>query len=365
MSFEVLATDGRARTGLLRLPHATVETPAFMPVGTYGAVKGVSWDLLESWDARIVLANTYHLWLRPGVERIAALGGLHRFTGWNRAILTDSGGFQVMSLAALRKMREEGAEFRSHLDGSLHLLTPEESLRAQAAFGVDVAMVLDECIELPAPREAVVAAMDRTHRWAARSKAAWESSGAAGKLFGIVQGGIDLDLRKRSAEALVGIGFDGYAIGGLAVGEGAEAMDRTVAATTPELPEDRPRYLMGVGTPRDILRSVEAGVDLFDCVLPTRNARNGMLFTSEGVVRIKRAEHGDDSRPLDPACACPTCRRCSRAYLRHLFVARDLSASVLLSVHNVAFYLDFMARIRKAIGSADFSAFVRKCLPNS
>jgi queuine tRNA-ribosyltransferase len=330
-----------------------------MPVGTYGAVKGLAVDRLEQLGAAIVLANTYHLWLRPGVETISSLGGVHRFTGWKRAMLTDSGGFQVMSLSGIRKVREEGVEFRSHLDGSLHFLSPEESVRAQGAFGVDIAMVLDECIALPAPREEVERAMERTHRWAERSKKAWNGDG---NLFGIVQGGTDRELRLRSAARLTEIGFDGYAIGGLAVGEAKEAMDETVAATAAALPFDRPRYLMGVGTPEDILRAVLAGVDMFDCVMPTRNARNGTLFTSRGLVRIKRAEYAADGEPLDPDCRCPTCARYSRAFLRHLYLARDLTAPVLLTIHNVAFYLDFMARIREAIASAALPAFTKSWL---
>lgn len=357
--FRVVARDpgSEARVGRLALGHSEVPTPVFMPVGTYGAVKGLSADLLESLDARIILANTYHLWLRPGVPTIAGFGGLHRFTGWNRSFLTDSGGFQVMSLAGFRKLTEEGAAFRSHLDGSLHLLTPEESVRAQAAFGVDIAMVLDECVALPATRDEVARAMERTHRWAKRSRDAWEGEGL---LFAIVQGGTEPDLRRESAAALRALDFPGYAIGGLAVGEAKEAMAETVALTARELPADRPRYLMGVGTPGDIVRAVLAGVDMFDCVLPTRNARNGQLFTSEGVVRIKRAEYAKDERPLDPACGCPTCRRHSRGYLRHLFLAKDLTAPVLLSTHNVAFYLDFMAQIREAIASGALPAFSQK-----
>jgi len=328
-----------------------------MPVGTYGAVKGLTGDVLEQLGAGIVLANTYHLWLRPGVETISELGGLHRFCGWNRPMLTDSGGFQVMSLSGFRKISEEGVQFRSHLDGSAHFLSPEESVSAQAAFGVDVAMVLDECIALPAGRNEVIAAMERTHRWAARSRAAYRGPG---HLFAIVQGGTEPDLRRQSALTLREMDFPGYAIGGLAVGEAKSAMDETVRLTADLLPDDRPRYLMGVGTPRDIVRAVASGVDMFDCVLPTRNARNGYLFTSRGLVRIKRAEFARDGGPIDPECRCPTCLRYSRAYLRHLFMSRDLTAAVLLSIHNVAFYLDFMAQIREAIASAALPALVQK-----
>ncbi len=358
-NFRILARDpsSRARTGTLSLLHGEVPTPMFMPVGTYGAVKGLSGDLLEELDAKIVLSNTYHLWLRPGTATIGELGGLHRFCGWRRPILTDSGGFQVMSLASFRKISEEGVRFRSHIDGSLHFLSPEESVGAQAIFGVDIAMVLDECIALPAPPAEVERAMERTHRWAARSKNAWKGPGL---LFGIVQGGIDPALRERSAAALQEIGFDGYAIGGLAVGESKSALRETVDLAAGLLPDDLPRYLMGVGTPGDLIRAVLAGVDLFDCVLPTRNARNGTLFTSQGRLRIKRAEYARDPAPLDPECSCPVCRRYSRAYLRHLFLSKDLTAPVLLSTHNVAFYLDFMARIREAIASAALSAFARK-----
>ncbi|HET9795193.1 MAG TPA: tRNA guanosine(34) transglycosylase Tgt [Thermoanaerobaculia bacterium] len=346
--FAVDVADGSssARRGRLVLPHATVETPAFMPVGTLGAVKGIPFDLLESWDCRLILANTYHLLLRPGVEGIRRAGGLHRFTGWRRAFLTDSGGFQVMSLAAQREIGEEGVRFRSHLDGSPALLTPEVAMELQGAFGTDVAMCLDVCPALPASRGEVEDAVARTTRWAERCRRAWRGPG---ELFGIVQGGTDEELRRRSAGEIVALDFAGYAIGGVAVGEEKEEIARITRATAALLPFDRPRYLMGVGTPGDLLAGVRAGIDLFDCVLPTRNGRMGHAYTSGGSLAIKNARHAEDDRPLDPECACPVCRRHSRSYLRHLFVLKDITAPVLISMHNVHFFLAWMARIRDAI----------------
>ena len=346
--FAVDVADGgsSARRGRLVLPHATVETPAFMPVGTLGAVKGIPFDLLESWDCRLILANTYHLLLRPGIEGIRRAGGLHRFTGWRRAFLTDSGGFQVMSLAAQREIGEEGVRFRSHLDGSPALLTPEVAMELQGAFGTDVAMCLDVCPALPASRREIEDAAARTTRWAERCRRAWRGPG---ELFGIVQGGTDEELRRRSAGEIVALDFAGYAIGGVAVGEGKEEVARIIRATAPLLPFDRPRYLMGVGTPGDLLAGVRAGIDLFDCVLPTRNGRMGHAYTSSGSLAIKNARHAEDDRPLDPECACPVCRRHSRSYLRHLFVLKDITAPVLISMHNVHFFLSWMARIRDAI----------------
>jgi queuine tRNA-ribosyltransferase len=337
-----------ARRARLDLGRVAVETPAFMPVGTLGAVKGVSFDLLEAWDCRLILANTYHLMLRPGLAGIRRAGGLHRFTGWNRGFLTDSGGFQVMSLAANRVVTEDGARFRSHLDGAEAMLTPELAMELQSAFGTDVAMCLDVCPALPAPRREVEDAVAITSRWARRCRDAWQGPGL---LFGIVQGGTHDDLRARSVEEISALGFAGHAIGGVAVGETKEEIARVTAITCERLPGDRPRYLMGVGTPADLLRAVRAGVDLFDCVLPTRNGRMGHAYTSEGSIAIKNARFAEDDQPLDPACPCPVCRRHSRAYLRHLFVLRDITAPVLISTHNVRFYLDWMARIRAALES--------------
>jgi queuine tRNA-ribosyltransferase len=353
--FELDARDpaSSARAGRLRTGHAVVETPCFMPVGTRGAVKGVAFDLLEAWDCRIVLANTYHLMARPGAELIGRAGGLHAFVGWPRAILTDSGGFQVMSLASHRKITEEGVEFRAPEDGTRHFLTPERAMELQSGFGVDVAMVLDVCPPFPAEREEVEDACRRTLAWAERSKRAYPGPGL---LFGIVQGGTHDDLRRRSASDLSALGFPGYAIGGVAVGESKAAIRDVTELSAALLPSDRPRYLMGVGTPADLLASVRSGVDLFDCVLPTRNGRMGHAYTSRGEVAIKHERFKEDLAPLDPACACPVCRRHSRAYLRNLFVLKDFSAPMLLSVHNVFFYLDWMRRIRAAIGGGTLAS---------
>jgi queuine tRNA-ribosyltransferase len=357
----LLELDGRdaassARRGRLRTSHAEIETPCFMPVGTRGAVKGVAFDWLERWDCRAVLANTYHLMARPGRDLIARAGGLHAFLGWRRAILTDSGGFQVMSLSAHRRITEEGVEFRAPEDGSRHFLTPELAMELQADFGVDIAMVLDVCPPFPAERQEVEEACRRTLAWAGRSQRAWRGPGL---LFGILQGGTHEDLRRQSAEALVALDLPGYAIGGVAVGESKEAIRAVTEFSAVLLPADRPRYLMGVGTPADLLASVRAGVDLFDCVLPTRNGRMGHAYTSRGEVAIKHERFKEDLLPLDPDCACPVCRRHSRAYLRHLFVLKDFSAPMLLSMHNVHFYLSFMRVIRDAIRQgrlADLSA---------
>ncbi len=367
LDFRVTHTDGRARCGEMRTAHGTVRTPAFMPVGTRGAVKGVTTRDLEEAGAEIVLANTYHLWLRPGDALIGGLGGLHRFMGWNRPILTDSGGFQAYSLGARRVVTEEGLHFQSHLDGSRHLLTPEGAADIQARLGSDIAMVLDECLAQPAAFDQVAASMARSARWARRGRdrflalvdraasgasadAGWPAVTNPGQAqFGIVQGGLDRDLRTLSAELTVGVGFDAYAIGGLSVGEPAGRMYEVVEWTAPLLPVDRPRYLMGVGTPVDLVEAVSRGVDLFDCVMPTRNARNGQLFTSEGRLSIKNARYAEDPRPPDPACSCYTCRHCSRAYLRHLFVSGEIGAAVYNTVHNLRYYLDTMARIRHAI----------------
>ena len=342
--------------------HGTVQTPAFMPVGTQGAVKAVTHRDLEDLGAEIILGNTYHLYLKPGDSAIARAGGLHRFIGWRRPILTDSGGYQVFSLAARRRITEEGAEFRSHIDGSLHLLTPESTTDIQAQLGSDIAMVFDECIATPAPADVAREAMERSVRWAARARKRWLQlqdgpSGAPGVIvtnpgqaqFGIIQGGTHKDLRSESVQATVAIGFDAYAIGGLSVGEEPEVMYDVVEHTARQLPEDRPRYLMGSGMPDDLVESVARGVDLFDCVLPTRNARNGQLLTRSGPLVIKNARYAEDLLPPDPDCGCYTCRHHSRAYLRHLYISGEMTGATLATVHNLYFYLDIMARIRKTI----------------
>jgi queuine tRNA-ribosyltransferase len=361
--FEVTHTDGLARRGRMRTAHGVVETPAFMPVGTQGAVKAVTHRDLESIGAEILLSNTYHLYLRPGDDLIARRGGLHAFIGWPRPILTDSGGYQVFSLAARRTVDEQGAHFRSHLDGSAHLLTPEKATDIQAQLGSDIAMVLDECLAHPATndgREIARASMQRTLRWARRARDRFLAlregpvqgvivSNAGQAQFGIVQGSVFPDLREASARQTVEMGFEAYAIGGLSVGEPADVMYEMVARTAPCLPGDRPRYLMGTGTPADLVESVARGIDLFDCVLPTRNARNGQLFTSEGRINIRNARYTEDDRPPDEHCTCYTCRTCSRAYLRHLHVVGEMNAATLNTLHNLHFYLDTMRRIREAI----------------
>jgi queuine tRNA-ribosyltransferase len=367
LQFRVLYTDGLARRGLLATPHGEVETPAFMPVGTQGAVKAVSARDLGDAGAEILLSNTYHLYLRPGDDLIARRGGLHRFIGWNRPILTDSGGYQVFSLSERRTIDETGARFRSHLDGSAHLLTPEKAVEIQAHLGSDIAMVLDECLAYGADRDGARASMERTARWARRARErqlALRTSAdgvtvtnAGQAQFGIVQGGVFPDLRLESAQRTIEIGFEGYAIGGLSVGEPTLLMYDLVAHTAPALPADVPRYLMGTGTPEDLVESVACGIDMFDCVLPTRNARNGQLFTSEGRLNIKNARYAEDDRPLDPHCSCYTCRTCSRAYLRHLYNAGEINASALNTLHNLHFYLDTMRRIRDAIAFGRFESF--------
>jgi len=348
--------------------HGDVQTPAFMPVGTQGAVKGVLHKDLEQMGADILLGNTYHLYLRPGDDLIARRGGLHRFIGWTKPILTDSGGYQLFSLAERRTIDENGARFKSHLDGSSHLLTPEKATDIQAQLGSDIAMVLDECLAYPASTDAARTSMELTSRWAQRARQRQRAlregpvpgvtvtnSGQA--QFGIVQGGVFPELREESAKRTVDVGFEGYAIGGLSVGEPTPLMYDLVAATTRYLPADRPRYLMGTGTPEDLVESVARGIDLFDCVLPTRNARNGQLFTSEGRINIKNARYAEDERPPDPECSCYTCRTCSRAYLRHLFTAGEINASTLNTLHNLHFYLDTMSRIRNAIAFGRFETF--------
>ena len=338
-------------------PHGTVDTPAFMPVGTAVTVKGVTPEELVASGAQIILSNTYHLYLRPGHELIEDLGGLHHFMSWGGPILTDSGGFQVFSLASLRRIDDEGVRFRSHLDGSAHLLTPEKSMEIQACLGSDVAMALDECPALPAPREAIEEAVERTTRWARRCREAYRGPGA---LFGIVQGGDHEDLRERSARDLLELDLPGYAVGGVSVGESREVMASAISRTAGLLPEDRPRYLMGVGKPADLVAAVAAGFDLFDCVLPTRNARNGTLFTTRGKVNIKRTEFRDDPRPLDDGCSCETCRNYSRAYLRHLFQCGEILSSRLNTIHNLTYYQTLMARTREAIARGAFEEFRRE-----
>jgi queuine tRNA-ribosyltransferase len=358
LDFQIHNRDGDARTGLVCLPRGEIRTPAFMPVGTAATVKAMLPESVRETGADIVLGNTYHLMLRPGAERVARLGGLHRFMNWPRPILTDSGGFQVMSLSALRKMSEEGVVFRSHIDGSEHRLTPERSIEIQRLLGSDIQMVLDECVTLPAIDTAIEKALSLSTRWAKRSKIAFGNQSEQGRaLFGIVQGGTNPTLRRRSAGELVEIGFDGYAIGGLAVGEGHEAMVATLAETTPALPQDRPRYLMGVGKPRDLVESVARGVDMFDCVLPTRSGRNGQAFVRGGTLNLKNARHADDQAPLDPACACPACRSYSRAYLHHLVKSAEILGAMLLTWHNLQYYQDLMAGMRAAIGAGAFAAF--------
>jgi queuine tRNA-ribosyltransferase len=361
LTFDIHATDGMARTGTVTLPRGEIRTPAFMPVGTAATVKAMLPESVRSTGADIVLGNTYHLMLRPGAERIARLGGLHQFMNWQRPILTDSGGFQVMSLSALRKMSEDGVVFRSHIDGSEHRLTPERSIEIQSLLGSDIQMVLDECIALPAPDTAIEKALALSTRWARRSKIAFGDQSEQGRaLFGIVQGGTNPAFRRRSAGELVEIGFDGYAIGGLAVGEGHEAMVATIAETTPSLPADRPRYLMGVGKPRDLVEAVRRGVDMFDCVLPTRSGRNGQAFVRSGVLNLKNARHADDPAPLDPGCACPACSSYSRAYLHHLVKSAEILGAMLLTWHNIQYYQDLMAGMRQAIAAGTFDAFARE-----
>ena len=368
--FEVLKTDPTgARLGRLTTPHGVIDTPVFMPVGTAGTVKGLTQQALTDLGVQILLGNTYHLYLRPGHERIRRLGGLHRFMSWPGAILTDSGGFQVFSLADLRKVTDEGVIFRSHLDGSEHFLTPEKAIEIQQALGPDIAMVLDECIEFPADHARAAAAVKRTTEWARRcrdyalaptkeERAHADASTTSGPaLFAIVQGGTHADLRRESARQLVDLDFPGYAVGGLAVGEPHALTCEMTAEATAGLPADRPRYLMGVGLPEQLADYVGCGIDMMDCVLPTRNARNGCLFTSAGRVNIKNASYADDPRPVDERCSCIVCRTYSRAYLRHLFLANEILASILNSHHNLAFFLDIMAKIRQAIALGEFAGF--------
>jgi queuine tRNA-ribosyltransferase len=412
IQFKIEATNGAARKGRLITPHGEIETPVFMPVGTLATVKGVSQDILEELDVQVLLGNTYHLYLRPGVEQVRTLGGLHRFMAWPRAILTDSGGFQVFSLNELRKVSEEGVTFRSHLDGSSHFFSPESAMEAQIGLGADIIMVFDECTEFPADPERMRKSMELTLRWAERSKRYFEEHkqevpwsipplSAAGvgtaalgcpttdstrepastslrsegqpkaavptgafagalrqSLFGIVQGGMDLALRKESAERTIEIGFPGYAIGGLSVGEARHLTREVVESTIQYLPADKPRYLMGVGTPEEIVQYANLGIDMMDCVLPTRAARHGLLFTSEGKISIKQARYAADEGPLDPNCGCRVCRRYSRAYLRHLYASNEVLAQVLNTVHNLSFYLDTMRAVRHSIALGKGTRFL-------
>ena len=378
LHWEVTAREGNARTGVLTTRRSAVETPVFMPVGTQGAMKGVRFEWLESeMDARIILGNTYHLFLRPGVEVMKKMGGLHKFSTWNRSLLTDSGGFQVFSLTELRKLTEDGVEFRSHLDGSKKFLSPEVSMEIQAALGSEIVMVFDECPPGDAGFDATKKSLELTARWARRSRTRFDELQAAGEdlgfieadalsghqaLFGIVQGAGHFDLRSESLDRTVEIGFDGYAIGGLSVGEEKSVMYGVLEHLTPKMPDDAPRYLMGVGTPEDLLEGVSNGVDMFDCVMPTRNGRTGSAFTSRGKINIRNAKFIADERPLDADCGCSVCRRYSRGYLRHLYQAGEMNAAVMISHHNLYFFLDLMRQVRQAIKSGNFQTFRKEFL---
>ena len=358
--FQIHATDGKARTGIIRMRRGEIRTPAFMPVGTAGTVKAMKPQDVRATGADIILGNTYHLMLRPGAERVARLGGLHKFMNWDRPILTDSGGYQVMSLSDLNKLTEEGVEFRSHLDGSKHMLSPERSMEIQRLLGSDIVMAFDECPRADRPLAEIEASMEMSMRWAKRSRNAFDAGGehaARAALFGIQQGALDERLRRRSADALTEIGFDGYAIGGLAVGEGQEAMFATLDFAPSQLPEDAPRYLMGVGKPDDLVGAVERGVDMFDCVLPTRSGRNGQAFTWNGALNLRNARFAEDTGPLDDRCTCPTCATYSRAYLHHLTKSGEMLGAMLLTEHNIGFYQQLMAAMREAIAQDRFAAF--------
>jgi len=359
-AFTVHATDGRARTGAIAMQRGLIRTPAFMPVGTVGTVKAMKVEDVAATGADIILGNTYHLMLRPGAERMARLGGLHSFMRWDKPILTDSGGYQVMSLSELRKITEEGVTFASHIDGSRHMLSPERSMEIQRLLGSDIVMAFDECPRADAPRDVMARSMEMSMRWARRSRDGFDAGGEHAEraaLFGIQQGGLDEELRGASAGALTDIGFDGYAIGGLAVGEGQEAMFATLDFAPGQLPEDRPRYLMGVGKPDDIVGAVERGVDMFDCVLPTRSGRNGQGFTWDGPVNLRNACHAEDMGPLDAGCTCPVCAKYSRAYLHHLFKAGEMLGPMLLTEHNLSFYQQLMAAMRAAIADGRLGAW--------
>ncbi|MBB3939591.1 queuine tRNA-ribosyltransferase [Novosphingobium fluoreni] len=361
-AFDIHATDGRARTGRITMKRGEIRTPAFMPVGTAATVKAMKPQDVRATGADIILGNTYHLMLRPGAERVARLGGLHKFMNWDRPILTDSGGYQVMSLSDLRKITEEGVTFASHLDGSRHLLTPERSMEIQRLLGSDIVMAFDECPKIDQGRDVIARSMEMSMRWAKRSREGFDAGGDHAEraaLFGIQQGALDEDLRRSSAQALTEIGFDGYAIGGLAVGEGQEAMFATLEFAPGQLPADRPRYLMGVGKPDDLVGAVERGVDMFDCVLPTRSGRNGQAFTWNGPVNMRNARHAEDTAALDDRCPCPTCQTYSRAYLHHLIKSGEMLGAMLLTEHNLTFYQQLMQAMRDAIMEERFAAFAR------
>ncbi|MCW1428272.1 tRNA guanosine(34) transglycosylase Tgt [Novosphingobium sp. JCM 18896] len=359
-AFSIHATDGKARTGTIQMRRGEIRTPAFMPVGTAATVKAMKPEAVRATGADIILGNTYHLMLRPGAERVARLGGLHKFMNWSRPILTDSGGYQVMSLSDLRKITEEGVTFASHIDGSRHNLTPERSMEIQRLLGSDIVMAFDECPRADQDRDVIARSMEMSMRWAKRSRDAFDSGGEHAEdaaLFGIQQGALDQGLRQNSADALRDIGFDGYAIGGLAVGEGQEAMFATLDFAPGQLPADRPRYLMGVGKPDDLIGAVERGVDMFDCVLPSRSGRNGQAFTWTGPLNLRNAKHAEDTGPLDPRCICPTCATYSRAYLHHLIKAGEILGAVLMTEHNLSFYQQLMQAMRDAIGAGRFAQF--------
>ena len=361
-SFAVEAVDGAARTGAISMYRGQIRTPAFMPVGTAATVKAMKPETVRKTGADIILGNTYHLMLRPGAERVAKLGGLHKFTNWNRPILTDSGGYQVMSLSDLRKLTEKGVEFRSHIDGSKHMLTPERSMEIQRLLGSDIVMAFDECPRADRPRDEIAASMEMSMRWAKRSREGFNAGGEHAErsaLFGIQQGALDEDLRKISADKLADIGFDGYAIGGLAVGEGQEAMFATLDFAPAQLPQDRPRYLMGVGKPDDLVGAVERGVDMFDCVLPSRSGRNGQAFTWNGPMNLRNARFAEDTDPLDNRCTCDTCNTYSRAYLHHLVKSQEILGAMLMTEHNIAFYQQLMQAMRDAIGEGRFATFAK------
>ena len=357
LKFTVLKTDGHARLGRMELNHGVVETPIFMPVGTYGAVKAMSPYDLHQANAQIILGNTFHLWLRPGMDIISKFGGLHKFNGWDKPILTDSGGFQVFSLGKLRKIKEDGVYFQNPIDGSKLFLSPEKSMEIQTVLNSDIAMIFDECTPYPADYQTARESMEMSLRWAERSRCAFDEYQNPNALFGIVQGGMYNDLRQRSLTELMKIGFDGIAIGGLSVGEPKEEMNRMLDEMKDMLPADKPHYLMGVGTPEDLVYGVSKGIDMFDCVMPTRNARNGWLFTRFGDVKIKNAKYKDDTRPLDESCSCYTCQNFSRAYLHHLFKIGEILGSHLNTVHNIHYYLELMQEIRQAIADGKFSEF--------
>lgn len=358
--FNLGATDGRARTGVIQMQRGEIRTPAFMPVGTAATVKAMKPEAVRATGADIILGNTYHLMLRPGAERVARLGGLHNFMNWDRPILTDSGGYQVMSLSDLNKLTEAGVEFRSHIDGSKHMLSPERSMEIQRLLGSDIVMAFDECPRADRPRDEIAASMELSMRWAKRSREGFDSGGehaARSALFGIQQGSLDQELRKISADKLIDIGFDGYAVGGLAVGEGQEAMFSVLDYAPEMLPADRPRYLMGVGKPDDLVGAVERGIDMFDCVLPTRSGRNGQAFTWNGPLNMRNARHAEDTGPIDDRCACPTCAKYSRAYIHHLIKSSEILGAMLVTEHNLAFYQALMQAMRDAIGEGRFAAF--------